>query len=334
MRVISASVAAAQSEGRLAASPAFGVTLPRQTQPTRKKPSSQPKQRFRRIVSLLFALLGGFTAVKGAPIVRDATQEIEAPQLPASRAIANEPFLNPRHVYVLHSGLGDDSNWGAKLIQKHLLARGIAEDRIIILQTPFPKLDGLNRKSDWEMFKRIVRSIAKADNDPNERAYRDSFRRNLSIYEQTGDPHSSIVKMQRARLRRELATRGFADTPITWVGYSAGGAVGLGVAALNSEDPAYRIRRVVTLGSPVLQNHVSHDVEVISVVSRQDRFFRSVLTWDTLVGLTLNVFPPNLDGNDRVLLIPQGEHPDLVEKADALEAVIRALPKPSASPNT
>jgi pimeloyl-ACP methyl ester carboxylesterase len=283
---------------------------------------------------LLFALLGGLTAVKATPIVRDSIQEIEAPNLPKPRSASREAFLNPHHVYVLHSGLGDDSNWGAKLLQKHLLAHGISEDRIIILPTPFPKLEGLDRKTDWQMFKRIVRSIAQANDDPNERAYRDSFRRNITIYEQTANPHSNIVKKQRAQLHQELAKRGLSNAPVTWVGYSAGGAVGLGVAALNTEDPTYRIQRVITLGSPVLENHVPENVEVVSVVSRQDRFFRSVLTWDTLAGLNLNVFPPKLDSNDHVLIIPNGDHSDLVEQADALEAIIRVLPGPTKSPNT
>lgn len=319
------------------ASPAFaGKSTPSHPQdpvpnqphsgPARPKPTPKPK-RWKQALQLFSLLLAAVVTSKAAPIIRDHTQSIQAPATPGSSS-TDTPFLNPDHVYVLHSGLGDGWNWGAREIKRHLLTQGISEERIIILDSPFPQLGGLGSRSARELFTRFLHSYTHQD-DPAEKAYWTSLTENLAIYRQSAQPQSAVVKQQASQLRQTLSQRGLTGVPVTWIGYSAGGQMGLSMAALNGSEGAPRIERVVTLGSPILQNSAPPAVEVISVVSSDDSFFKTVLTWDELVGLSLHAFAPNLDRNDRAILIQGPDHAGMVIKSDALHAVMRALSKPA-----
>jgi hypothetical protein len=189
-------------------------------------------------------------------------------------------------VFVLHSGLNDGKNEGANSVREGLLARGVPADRIIILPNPFGR-----------------------------EAKQGGLRENLKSFGEFGKSNSDSAKIHYSRVEMEMMARGLdpARASVTLIGHSAGGQASLGVAEVD-KNRQRMVDQVITLGSPILKNAADPKVKITSLDSGTDPIVRlttgplSKLIGRRFLPETQQRLPMNLDGNDRIIKIPNLDH--------------------------
>lgn len=163
-----------------------------------------------------------------------------------------------RRVFVLHSGLHTimshpHKNLAAEQLRQGLHERGVAEDDLIVLENPFPT-------ASW----------------------RNAFPRDaLTMYLDSMDPGSRVAHDNYLRLHKALKKGKIKSTDeIVWVGHSAGGQVGLGMAHLASkleeypdlakDSSPYRFDMVILVGTPLGHNPLPSQVKLRAYYSPSD----------------------------------------------------------------
>ncbi|MFO0863319.1 MAG: hypothetical protein U0744_01430 [Gemmataceae bacterium] len=116
----------------------------------------------------------------------------------------------PRRVYVLHSGVhiyyaDRDKDYAAKVLRRELQDRGIRETDLVVIPNPFP-------------------TASKEDRFPRD---------GLLMFLDASDPKSKFSQDAYRRFDKALAdAKVCEDARIVWIGYSAGGQVGMTMAYL------------------------------------------------------------------------------------------------------
>lgn len=228
------------------------------------------------------------------------------PTLPVtpSAAVAEAP---PTTFYALHSGLNDPDNSAANRLQQELLSQGVAKEQVIVMDNPYTAFTPAI--SDTNLF--YWRFAA---------GYSSNVYNNVSLYYDSASPESEVVQAQAQQLKTRLAEKGIRpQDKVVWIGHSAGGQMGLTLAHLMSQQPdeAFRIDRVVTLGSPIHENHAPQQTEIISFVSNDDLVLQASSQWRNI-----HSTPPNLDNNDKVVNLDDVGHAGYYANSAALEQVL------------
>lgn len=244
----------------------------------------------------------------------------DKPAAKAGPAVGVEPgAAKPakRRVYVLHSGIhtilaNDNKNIAAETLREGLLARGVDDRDIVVMDNPFPTASVRN------MFPKEC----------------------FVMFAESSDPSSKVAQAAYLRLHKALQERGVKeDDEVVWVGHSAGGQMGMTVAylaknldrfpALLRQAVPYQVRMVITLGAPVcanllpkdvqLRHYYSPDDKVVSLVAKNGSFVLGLLGYRR----QLHVFPPNLAGNAKIRVFFGIEHPYWDVDGRVLDRILR-----------
>lgn len=187
-------------------------------------------------------------------------------------------------LFVLHSGLNDPENSGANGVKAGLLARGIPEDRILILPNEFPSLKG-------------------------------GIKANLNNFSAFGETNSEESKQAYARMESMIAAKGLdpSKVAVTMIGHSAGGQASFGMAEVDKTQRKM-VDQIITLGSPILNNAVDPNVKITSIDSKEDPIVRVTtgplarLLGRVVLGDAQQRLPDNLDANDRIIEVKNLDH--------------------------
>src|SRR5262249_38542364 len=133
------------------------------------------------------------------------------------------------------------------------------------------------------------------------------------------------------------------DDDLVWVGHSAGGQMGLTLAYLAANHAKYpglaltspyHFATVITLGSPIVRNLLSSDIEVRHYMSPRDQVPRRLaqlsppLLWMFGYHLPIKMAPAQLSSNCKVRLFLDVEHADWdVEERVADRILAERLPE-------
>ncbi|MBY0402894.1 MAG: hypothetical protein K2X66_03290, partial [Cyanobacteria bacterium] len=207
----------------------------------------------------------------------------------AAAASVGDPLKTPEgkdKVYVLHSGLNDPENSGAMGIRAGLLAKGIPDERIVILPNEFPSFKDTK-----------------------------GIRRNLENFGEFGKSDSAQAQKAYEQMQALIAQKGLDPkaVSVTMVSHSGGGQASFGMAEIDKKTNN-EIDQIITLGSPILKNNVDPRVKVTSVISPEDPIVRLTtgglarLLGPALTGGKPKAVADNLDSNDKVIEIPNLEH--------------------------
>jgi len=260
----------------------------------------------RNILIVLLVLAGG--SFVQSPCLGDK------PPGPAKTVAVKEE--SRRRVYVLHSGvhtiLSDPrKNIAAEKLRGGLLKRGVSEKDIVVLENPYPN-------ANWrKMF-------------PVEL---------VTIFGDSAKPDSKVAQDGYKRMHMALKAQGVkAEDDLVWIGHSAGGQMGLTMAYLAKnldkygdlakEAPAYHFDMVILLGTPVGVNLLPEEVKLRHYYSPQDRIVHLVARYGPFVlrtfgtGVGVNIFPPNLDDNDRVRIFRGVEHNNWDVESRVLDRIL------------
>lgn len=243
---------------------------------------------------LVFPLLLAGTAVVPAPCLGDK------PSGPATIVAAKEE--TKRRVYVLHSGVhtilaNPHKNIAAEKLRDGLVKRGISDKDIVVLDNPYPTAN-LRKMFPFDL---------------------------VTIFGNSALPDSQVAQDGYRRMDKALKGQGVkANDDIVWIGHSAGGQMGLTVAYLANnlekykelaKDCApYHFDMVILLGTPIGANMLPEDIKLRHYFSPQDRVVHLVARYGPFVLRTfgakvgISLFPPNLDGNDKVRIFRDVEH--------------------------
>ncbi len=231
--------------------------------------------------------------------------------LSASLASAQEP----RRIYLLHSGVHilpapPDKNFGARLLFERLRERGIAERDLIVMDCPFPQASDL-------------------DPLPKE---------GISMFLDSMNLDSKAALDGYVRLHQTLVKHGVKkEDKLIWVGYSAGGQMGLSMAGLadrHAQIPAlagtsaWPLDIVVTLGTPIGTNHAPKEVRVRQYFSYGDRIVELLTVSKKLVASyggkhEIRFFSPNLGENAIARRFEGLEHPEWIWNPRVLDRIVR-----------
>jgi hypothetical protein len=218
-----------------------------------------------------------------------ATTPGTSPGPTAAAASVGDPLKTPEgkdKVYVLHSGLNDPENSGAMGIRAGLLAKGIPDERIVILPNEFPSFKDTK-----------------------------GIRRNLQNFGEFGKSDSAQAQKAYEQMQALIAQKGLDPNAVsvTMVSHSGGGQASFGMAEIDKKTNN-KIDQIITLGSPILTNNVDPRVKVTSVISPEDPIVRLTtgglarLLGPALTGGKPKAVADNLDSNDKVIEIPNLEH--------------------------
>jgi hypothetical protein len=207
-----------------------------------------------------------------------------------------------RRVYVLHSGvhtiLADPrKNIAAERLKEGLEKRGVSPKDIVVLENPYPTAN-LRKMFPLQL---------------------------VALFGESALPDSKVAKDGYLRMHKALKAQGVkADDDVVWIGHSAGGQMGLTMAYLAKnlkkypdvakEAAAYHFDMVICLGTPVGANMLSPEVKLRHYYSPQDRVVRlvarygSMALWTFGARIGINIFPPNLDDNDKIRIFRNIQH--------------------------
>jgi len=257
-------------------------------------------------IALVLASAAGSLALADPPIL--GTPQVE----PAPDKDGNAR----RRVYVLHSGIhtilaNKNKNIFAENMRDSLIKRGVAERDIVVLPTPYPTARWFN------MFPKQC----------------------LTWFMDSADPNSWVPQTAYARMDQALRSQNVGpNDELVWIGHSAGGQMGLTMAYLAKnldkygdlakEAPAYHFDMVILLGTPVGVNLLPEEVKLRHYYSPQDRIVHLVARYGPFVlrtfgtGVGVNIFPPNLDDNDRVRIFRGVEHNNWDVESRVLDRIL------------
>ncbi len=221
-----------------------------------------------------------------------------------------------RTIYVVHSGVHfylapPDKNHGAEAIRKGLLRQGIAEDAIVVLDSPF----------EQATFSNVL---------PKE---------SVKLFMQVTNPESKVAHDLYVRMHQTLRSLGVPrDTRLVWIGHSAGGQIGMTLAHLgHSHDRFPELRKksdpwlfemVVTLGTPVGANPVPPGVKLRHYYSPGDSVIQLLVhvgeSLSKSLGLDVRFGPCcDLHHNTKVLCFEGVEHNVWIRSPRFLETLLR-----------
>jgi hypothetical protein len=238
----------------------------------------------------------------------------DKPSTPATTEAAKEE--SKRRVYVLHSGvhtiLADPrKNIAAERIRDGLVKRGVSTKDIVVLDNPYPTAN-LKKMFPFEL---------------------------VTIFGNSAVPDSQVAQDGYKRMHTALKAKGVkAGDDLIWIGHSAGGQMGLTMAylaknldkygELAKEASAYHFDMVILLGTPVGANLLPEEVKLRHYYSPQDRIVRLTARYGPLVLRTfgsrvgINIFPPNLDDNDKVRIFGGIEHNNWDIESRVLDRIV------------
>lgn len=268
--------------------------------------------------------VGEYRALFGG--LGDQPATANAPTRPAPGA-APLPQVQPaaggqRRVFVLHSGMSDRDNQGARNIRNHLLGHGVRPEDIVILNNEYPHMVMTNeeraeRVADYRRRGYSERTIPWMIQMEEYHNRADNF----YIYNRMRRPDSAMAQQSYQNMRRQLQAAGIPnDAQLVGVAHSGGGQVMLTMDRLASQDRTtggQHFHSIVTLGSPIGQNHAIPDTRVMSYDSPADEITRAVTAdglqrWTGISpgGLAPTARPPNMDANDRHIDVAGVRHRD------------------------
>jgi hypothetical protein len=225
-----------------------------------------------------------------------------------------------RRVWVLHSGVHilmapKDKNFAALKLRDDLVARGVSAKDIVVMECPFPQASVQNPVP----------------------------REGLALFWDSMDPASRGSHDAYVRLHETLARHGVKESDaLVWVGYSAGGQMGLTMAhlahhhakysALADKTRPYRFEMVITLGTPVGANPAPKDVKVRQYFSYADRMVKMLQTGKSTVaalGARHAIHFYQLDGGDVLARrFDKIEHPEWIFAPRVLDLLIKECDGP------
>jgi len=224
----------------------------------------------------------------------------------------------PRRVFVLHSGVhiyysNPDKDYAAKVMRRELLSRGIPERDIVIVPNPFP-------------------TASKDDPFPRE---------GLLMFLDASDPASKFSQDAYRRLHKTLVdAKVEADAHLVWIGYSAGGQVGMTMANLASrlEDfpelkkatRAGHFDAVFAIGTPTGADVTPENVKLCCYCSPADKVVQLACGFTPilpLLGYDMKICPAPFRprGNTIVRWFDAIEHPYWIHIDRVLDRVLQDL---------
>jgi hypothetical protein len=208
---------------------------------------------------------------------------------------------DPRTVVVIlpgfSSGIGGESS--ADYLRDSLLAQGIPPENIVVPPSHYPSFNENVRpepppdysrgyvRGAFSWLRNRVRNLCV-------QGY--NLYRNVRLYTQYTDPNSAESRRAYQDVHDRLNLAPGQQVNLNFVGYSGGGQEAVTLARMAEDDPRVRsVRRVITIGSPMMVNQTRPEVEITSYVSPDD----GVLNRTAMLPL-VRYTPPNTDGNDQV----------------------------------
>lgn len=254
-------------------------------------------------------LAGWHDARAGAVSARSKPSESSAVKAEAKPAAS-------RRVFILHSGVhtifSDPwKNIAAETLREGLRKRGVCDADIVVLDNPFPT-------ASW---KKLVPFDA------------------LTMFLESMEPSSKFSHEAYLRLHKALEARTVTDKDtLVWVGHSAGGQLGITLAAIGrgiwkhpdlaKDACGYQFDMVVTLGAPVGANLLPPEVKLRHYYSPEDRVVRWVAKYHGLVLFPLGFkariarVPLDLQANGKIRMFCEVEHPSWDIEGRVLDRIL------------
>ncbi len=161
----------------------------------------------------------------------------------------------------------------------------------------------------------------------------------VTMFGDSALPDSKVAQDAYQRMHKALQAQGVkGNDDVVFIGHSAGGQMGLTMAYLAKnlekyadlakEAAAYHFDMVILLGTPVGANMLPAEIKLRHYFSPQDRVVRLVARYGPLVLRTfgakvgVNIFPPNLDDNDKVRIFRSVEHNNWDVESRVLDRIV------------
>lgn len=224
----------------------------------------------------------------------------------------------PRRVFVLHSGVhiyyaDPDKDYAAKVLRRELQDRGIAEHDIVIIPNPFPTA------SKEDRFPRDGLLMFLDSSDPKSKFSHDAYRR--------FDHALAVAKVPR-------------DAKLVWIGYSAGGQVGMTMARLASHLAEYpelaktakmrTIEAVFAVGTPTGADVTPKNVKLCCYCSPADQVVQLACSFTPvlpLLGYRQSIHPAPMRPRDNTMIrwFEGIQHPDWICADRVIDRVLQDL---------
>jgi pimeloyl-ACP methyl ester carboxylesterase len=238
-----------------------------------------------------------------------------------------------QRVFVIHSGVSDDTNWAAKAIKNNLIQLGVQDSNIIILDNPYPDLTELNDFSLTKAKDLFVDGLKRNMNhllsgESPETPILFKLIKTLYLYQTSSDDGSYVVDHQYQQMADKMNERGLDKADVVWVGYSAGGQMGLSVAKKIDQDleQQRKITTVITMGTPIRKNPTPSNFKIIVLNSNGDTFLNAVISYPRAIGLQVDKQLTNPGDQDHELTVEDLSHTDLPNDLELIRRAIQLLP--------
>ncbi|MBX9680844.1 MAG: hypothetical protein K2X38_18965 [Gemmataceae bacterium] len=239
-----------------------------------------------------------------------------------------------RRVFVLHSGVhiyyaDPDKDYASKVLSRELQDRGIAKDDIVIIPNPFP-------------------TASKEDRFPRD---------GLLMFLDSADPKSKFSQDAYRRFDKALADAKIPDDArLEWIGYSAGGQVGMTMSHLATHLDKYpelakatkkrTIETVFAVGTPMGADVTPKSVKLYCYCSPADQVVQLACSFTPvlpLLGYRQAIHPAPLPPRDNTMVrwFEGIQHPDWIRVDRVFDRMLQDLDRrqpppwrsvPSASP--
>jgi hypothetical protein len=257
-----------------------------------------------------------------ALLPKDAMAPIRLSLLFLAMSSATVHADGPRRVFVLHSGVhiyyaDRDKDYAAKVLRRELQDRGIADADIVIIPNPFP-------------------TASKEDRFPRD---------GLLMFLDSADPASKFSQEAYRRFDKALSDAKVEDDArIVWVGYSAGGQVGMTMAHLASHLDEYPdlakttrtrdFKAVFALGTPTGADTTPKHVRLCCYCSRDDQVVQLACGFTPilpLLGYEKPICPaPTRPRDNTIVRWFRGiQHPDWIHADRVVDRMFEDLKQPT-----